>query len=243
MDYMEYDESPFNGMEPYQEQHTAYFGGVHNNPMNMHTTKIAPAYAGTTSWFSYEEAVEDWLDVTELDGEKRGPALRNRLEGAAAIYKPLLERDELKRSTKEDPNLGVKYFMKEMRPKFIKGSQSVFLWRFFAFFKAHRGHQDFHTWLSRLTVMRKKMYDAWGDLYKEVDATDPQFQSWLNLQVIASRGTANEIDPHDPTHVGEGLETYNKRIKSGTHVTKFPLTHNMFSLIVTVFADLNEQQR
>ena len=98
--------------------------------------------------------------------------------------------------------------MKEMRPKFIKGSQSVFLRRFFAFFKARRGHQDFHTWLSRLTVMRKRMYDAWGDLYKEVDATDPQLQSWLNHQVVASRGTANEIDPQDPAHVGERLETY-----------------------------------
>ena len=116
MEYQEYDESPYNGMDPYQETHTAYFGGVHNYPMNgnIHTTKIAPAYAGTTSWFAYEEAVEDWLDITELEGEKRGPALRNRLEGAAAIYKPLLDRDELKQSSKDDPNKGVKYFMKEM---------------------------------------------------------------------------------------------------------------------------------
>jgi hypothetical protein len=151
MEYGDNDDLPYGGDIPYQEQqHTAYYGGrgVHNNPMHqVHTTKIPPAYAGDTSWFAYEEAVEDWLDVTELDAEKRGPALRNRLEGAAAIYKPLLDRDALKRATTQEPNAGVKYFLKEMRPKFIKGSQSVFLWRFFAFFKAHRGHHDFHTWL------------------------------------------------------------------------------------------------
>ena len=34
------------------------------------STKIPPAYAGRSSWFSYEEAVEDWIDLTELDPEK-----------------------------------------------------------------------------------------------------------------------------------------------------------------------------
>ena len=80
--YGDYDDTLYGGDCPYQEQqHTAYYGerGVHNNPMRqVHTTKIPPAYAGDTSWFAFEEAVEDWLDVTELDAEKRGPALRNR---------------------------------------------------------------------------------------------------------------------------------------------------------------------
>ena len=248
MEYGDYDDLPYGGDIPYQEQqHTAYYGGrgVHNNPMmhQVHTTKIPPAYAGDTSWFAFEEAVEDWLDVTELDAEKRGPALRNRLEGAAAIYKPLLDRDELKRATTQEPNAGVRYFLKEMRPKFIKGSQSVFLWRFFAFFKAHRGHQDFHTWLSRLTVTRKRMLDAWGDLYIDVDQTDPAFQMWFNARVQASQGQQNQLDPRDPTHVAEGILNYNHREKTQTHMALFPLGDNMFSLIVTVFADLNEQQR
>ena len=119
MEYRDFDDTLYGGDIPYQEQqHTAYYGGrgVHNNPMHqVHTTKIPPAYAGDTSWFAYEEAVEDWLDVTELDADKRGPALRNRLEGSAAIYKPLLDRDELKRATTQEPNAGVRYFLKEMR--------------------------------------------------------------------------------------------------------------------------------
>ena len=57
------------------------------------TTKIPPSYDGRSSWFAYEEAVDNWLDVTELEPEKWGPALRNRLEGEAAAYAPLLDRE------------------------------------------------------------------------------------------------------------------------------------------------------
>ena len=38
-------------------------------------TKGAPAYDGRTSFFAFEDA---WCDITELEPEKRGPALRNR---------------------------------------------------------------------------------------------------------------------------------------------------------------------
>ena len=47
------------------------------------TTKVAPAYDGRTSFFAFEDAIDDWCDITELEPEKRGPALRNRLEGEA----------------------------------------------------------------------------------------------------------------------------------------------------------------
>ena len=43
------------------------------------TTKIPPAYDGRTSWFAYEELVEDWCDLTELEPEKHGPALKKPL--------------------------------------------------------------------------------------------------------------------------------------------------------------------
>ena len=85
--------------------------------------------------------------------------------------------------------MGVIYFLKEMRPNFIKGSQSIFLWGFFAFFKAHRGHQDFHTWLSRLTVTRKRMLDAWGDLDIDVDHMNLAFQVLFRGRVAASEYT------------------------------------------------------
>jgi len=53
------------------------------------TTKVPPAYNGRTSWFAYEEAIDDWLDITELEPAKRGPALKKRLEDEASIHRPM----------------------------------------------------------------------------------------------------------------------------------------------------------
>ena len=34
------------------------------------TTKIAPAYDGRTSFFAFEDAIDDWCGITELEPEK-----------------------------------------------------------------------------------------------------------------------------------------------------------------------------
>ena len=34
------------------------------------TTKIPPSFDGSGSWFHFEELIDDWCDVTELDAEK-----------------------------------------------------------------------------------------------------------------------------------------------------------------------------
>ena len=88
------------------------------------TTKVPPAYDGRTDWFRYEEAVEEWLDLTELNKDKQGPALRARLDGAATMYREVLDRGKLKLSS------GVSYFLNTLRPYFVKGKHAVFLWRF-----------------------------------------------------------------------------------------------------------------
>ena len=51
------------------------------------TTKIPPVFEVSTSWFKYEELIDDWLDLTVLEAGKRGPALENRLVGDSAVYK------------------------------------------------------------------------------------------------------------------------------------------------------------
>ena len=79
------------------------------------TTEIPPSFDGKTSWFAYEDAIDDWCDITELDDEKRGPALHYRLEGDAAIYKKILDRDALKKKDE-----GVLYFKRTLRPFFVK---------------------------------------------------------------------------------------------------------------------------
>ena len=88
------------------------------------TPKIPPSCDGTTSWFKYEELIEDWPDVRVLDTRKQGPALKNKLHGNAEKYRGLLNRDAVKA---ED---GDKYFRDKLRPHSVKGAYSVFLWRF-----------------------------------------------------------------------------------------------------------------
>jgi hypothetical protein len=59
------------------------------------TTQVAPAYDGRTRFFAFEYATDDWCDITELEPEKGGRALRNRLEGDASQYKRLLNRTQV----------------------------------------------------------------------------------------------------------------------------------------------------
>ena len=72
--------------------------------------KIQPFFDGPTSWFKYEELIDDWLDFTVLEAGKRGPAPKNRLVGDADMHKGLLNRESLRA---ED---GVKYFKDTLRP-------------------------------------------------------------------------------------------------------------------------------
>ena len=99
------------------------------------TTQIPPLFDGSTSWSKYEELIEDWLDLTVLDWLDLGPALKNRLVGDTEMQKGLLDREPLRAAD------GVQYFRDTLRLHFIKGAQSVFLWRFFS---AHPSKKSEH---------------------------------------------------------------------------------------------------
>ena len=133
------------------------------------TTKVAPAYDGRTSFFAFEDAIDDWCDITELEPEKRGPALRNRLEGDAQQYKRLLDRDMLR-----DPHEGVNYFKRFLRPHFIKGAQNVFLYRFMQFMKYNRGTMDLQKWMTRFQLTGNRLIESWMDLLPEATVTSPE---------------------------------------------------------------------
>ena len=89
---------------------------------------------GSTSGFKYEELIDDWLDLTVLEAEKRGRALKNRLVRDAEMHKELLNRESLRAEN------GVKYFKDTLRLHFMKGTQSVFFWRFYRFSNARMGN-------------------------------------------------------------------------------------------------------
>ena len=142
----------------YEEEQSYYqgHGHVQGAIQQTYTTKIPPTYNGKTSWFSYEDAVLDWTDITELDEGKQGPALRNALRDEASTYKSLLEREKLK-----DKDTGVQYFLDQMRPRFVKGAQSIFLWRLFQFFYFRRGKKNMLDWIGRFQVLTKRLKDSW----------------------------------------------------------------------------------
>ena len=136
------------------------------------TTKISPAYDGRTSWFAFEDAIDDWCDITELDEDKLGPALRNRLEGEAAVYKRLLDREKLR----QPPGAGVAYFKRTLRPFFVKGSQTVFIYRFMQFTKFNRGNTDLLKWMTKFQINANRLLESWMGLAQYLDVNSLQFK-------------------------------------------------------------------
>ena len=138
------------------------------------TTKVPPGFDGKTSWLAFEDAVDDWCDITKLEAEKWGPALRNRLEGEASVFKRLLDREELRQ-----PNgRGVEYFKKTLRPHFVKGAQTVFLYRFMRFMKNNRGNGDLMKWMTRFQIDGRRLEESWMDLCPELDFKSCRHKAW-----------------------------------------------------------------
>ena len=213
------------------------------------TPKVAPAYDGRTSFFACEDAIGDWCDITELEAEKRGPALRNRLEGDAAQYKRLLDREMLR-----DPNEGVNYFKRFLRPHFIKGAQTVFLYRFMQFMKHNRGTIDLQRWMTRFQLTANRLIESWMDLIPDLDLTAPDV-----IAAIAQRRTAHEeqqqnlvgiaqITPGAQSHV---VVPWNDEMSRQVLVqlnnarrqqqrTLSPLSDNLSALIFVSLADLTQ---
>ena len=54
----------------------SFAAGDTAGPGLQSTPKIPPSFDGRSSWFSYEEAVDDWVDITTIDPEKLGPSLK-----------------------------------------------------------------------------------------------------------------------------------------------------------------------
>ena len=82
MDF-ENDYEPIDDYESYAMRQRIQPHGGQLMMTTQVTTKVPPGFDGKTSWFAFEDAIDDWCDITELESEKWGPALRNRLEGEA----------------------------------------------------------------------------------------------------------------------------------------------------------------
>ena len=94
-----------------------------------------------------KDAIDDWRDITELDGEKRGPALRNRLEGDG------------RRHLQEDPGQGCleergrrRNLLQEDAAILCERQCARFLYRFQPFRNLRRGSSDLMRWMMSNSV-------------------------------------------------------------------------------------------
>ena len=211
------------------------------------TTKVPPGFDGKTSWFAFEDAIDDWCDITELESEKWGPAPRNRLEGEASVYKRLLDRDDLRQ-----PNgRGVDYFKRTLRPHFVKGAQTVFIYRFMKFMKNNRGNGDLMTWMTRFQIDGRRLEEAWMDLLPELDLMSPAIQAEVARQRQAHVTQQAAMAVADDQHVVEpwtdALEQviYDEatRLHKQAHRDLSPFSPSLIALIFNSTADLSQDQR
>ena len=86
------------------------------------TPKVPQQFDGQSSWFEYEDLIDDWLGITTLDADKHGPSLKNALVGSASFFKSMLDNALLR-----DPDRGLAHFKDTLRPYFLKGVNHVFL--------------------------------------------------------------------------------------------------------------------
>ena len=73
-----YEDEPNDDYESYAMRQRMQPHGGQLMMTTQVTTKVPPGFDGKTSWFAFEDAIDDWCDITELEAEKWGPALRNR---------------------------------------------------------------------------------------------------------------------------------------------------------------------
>ena len=191
----------------------------------------------STSWFKYEELIEDWPDLTVLETSKRGPALKNRLHGSAAKHKPLLSREALRA---ED---GVEYFGDKLRPHFVKGAYSVFLWILYLFIRARRGHTA-NGRLDWKILFASEACERFLDghvTFVVHDGTAKRESIPGRHDSIKCRKTGRNQAALDPSQQATRDNWYATHV--ATHGSLFPFSDNLTTLIFIVASDLDEAQR
>ena len=126
-------------------------------------------------------------------------AIRNRLEGEASVYKRLLDRDELRQSN----GRGVEYFKRTLRPHFVKGAQTVFLYRFMKFMKNNRGNRDLMKWMTRFQIDGRRLTESWMDLLPDLDLMSPVVQAEVAIQRQAHNAQQAALLATNDQHVVE----------------------------------------
>ena len=242
-----YEDEPNDDYESYAMRQRMQPDGGQLMMTTQVTTKVPPGFDGKTSWFAFEDAIDDWCDITELEAEKWGPALRNRLEGEASVYKRLLDREQLR-----EPNgRGVEYFKRTLRPHFVKGAQTVFLYRFMRFMKNNRGNAELMKWMTRFQIDGRRLEESWMDLCPELDFTSPAIVAEVTQRRNAHNNAQAALFAADNNHVvipwnDDMIQAVHNEaigLHRQQHRDLFPLSPNLIALIFISTADLSQDQR
>ena len=242
-----YEDEPNDDYESYAMRQRMQPHGGQLMMTTQVTTKVPPGFDGKTSWFAFEDAIDDRCDITELEAEKWGPALRNRLEGEASVYKRLLDREQLR-----EPNgRGVEYFKRTLRPHFAKGAQTVFLYRFMRFMKNNRGNAELMKWMTRFQIDGRRLEESWMDLCPELDLTSPAIVAEVTARRNAHNNAQAALHAADNNHVvipwtDDMIQAVHNEaigLHRQQHRDLFPLSPNLIALIFISTADLSQDQR
>ena len=160
--------------------------------------------------------------------------MRNRLEGEAAVYKRVLDRDALKAN--DPPGAGVDYFKRVLRPYFVKGATNVFLHRFLQFVRFNRGSADMMKWMTRFQILLQRLMSSWMDMLEPVTQAHPQVQAQMQADAMMN-GVAPTAE-----RIQEIMQNINGNLRT-FHQNDFPLGENLIALLMLSLADLSQDQR
>ena len=153
------------------------------------------------------------------------------------MYKGLLDRETLR---SED---GVKYFKNTVRPHFIKGALSVFLWRFFKFIRAKGENMEMVKWVGKFSLLLKRWKDAWMDMLPTSSMSETRRQNQYHADV-ARENEERRSRSHELLHqdLPETREEWNAT-QVAAHERLFPFSDNLRTLVFIVPSDLSEAHR
>ena len=118
------------------------------------SVKIPPFFDGSTSWFKYDELIDDWLNLTQLEPGKRGPALKNSLLGDESMYKGLLERESLR--SEDEVQVFHGYFETPLHQR----SSECFPLLILHFIRARGENMEMVKWIETCSLLIKLLKDS-----------------------------------------------------------------------------------
>ena len=146
---------------------------------------------------------------------------------------------------------GTGYFKRTLTPHFVKGAQTVFLFRFLRFIKNNRRNGDLVKWMTRCQIDKRRLEESWMGRCPELDLNSPAIQA----EVVARRNAHNNAqaalraanDQHviEPwtEEMQQAVFDEATRLHRQAHPDLFPLSQSLIALIYISTADLSQDQR